>query len=481
MPRRAIESLAPPSSDQQHSATRTVVIAVLSIFVTYLPINGVAGALSTIAADTGASTGVLQWVSVAYVIPMAAAVLSGGRLGDLYGRRRLLLIGLVAATIGAVVAGTADLLGSTAIGVLITGQAIAGTGGGLILPTTLALIASAQPDPRQRGRAIAAWATGTVGGLAAGPLVAGIVLTVGSWGWIFVPALVLGASASMLAALLLPESTDPAVRGLDWAGQLTAALGLAAIIFGVIQGGSVGWAAPPAVAGLSIGSALLTAFVVIESRVTAPLVELRLFRSLGFSAAVAAAAAVLMVIVGVMFLLSLHLGRTQSLSALEIGVRIVFVPGVAALVNPLVGRLLSSPKVSPFVVLAGGLLVGAIGMLLVAGTTSSTGYLDLIWRLAVFGVAVAMTLSSVTVAAISSAPGPLAGMAGSASTALRQFGGALGPAVFGSVYVSASSPAGGFTTAALTASAVLGAIFVLCVAAVLRGRRTRWEQRSPTR
>ncbi len=145
----------PGTIDEHRSREMTIGLAVLGVFVTYVPITAVAVALTTIGNATGASTSDLQWVSDSYVIPMAAAVLSAGVFGDLYGRRRIYLIGMLLTILGAAIAGVAGTLADVStIHLLWAGQAVSGLGAGMLLPTTLALIGHAVPDPRERGKFI---------------------------------------------------------------------------------------------------------------------------------------------------------------------------------------------------------------------------------------------------------------------------------------------------------------------------------------
>lgn len=179
-----------------------------------------------------------------------------------------------------------------------------------------------------------------------------------------------------------------------------------------------------------------------------------------------------------MFLVSLYLGTVQSLSALEIGLRIVFVPGVAAVLNPLAGRLMS--RIRPIHVLSLGLVVGALGVLAIGMIDETTGYLDLIWRLALFGVSNALMLPAVAAVAVNSAPPPLAGMAGATNTALRQMGGAMGPAILGAIYavtLQSGQPAALGLLQAMVVTAVLlllGALASILAATLSRrGNRSR--------
>jgi MFS family permease len=452
----------------------TIALAVLGVFVTYVPITSVSVSLTTIGAATGATTPDLQWVSDAYIIPMAALILSAGVFGDLHGRRRVYLIGMAMTVLGAAVAGFASTLtGASSLHVLWAGQAVTGAGAGLLMPTTLALIAHAVPDVQARARYVAMWATGLVAGLAVGPLIAGVILEYAGWGWIYAPIAGFALLAGALAAARLPESKAPEGRLLDWPGQITATLAIAASIFGVIEGGQAGWGSPRAVVGLAVGALALVAFLVAEKRSRSPLMRLDLFRSPEFSAAGFAALVALFALTGSLFLLSLFFGRGQHLSALEIGVRLLFINGVTALANPFVGRVLA--RRSAVAVLAFGLALGGVAMLLLTGLETDTSLAAAAWRLAVLGVADAFILSAVAVAAIDAAPRALAGIAAATNTALRQYGGALGPAVVGVILIHRIAAGADIASALHTAILVTA---VLLIVAALACAVTAWSSRA---
>ena len=449
-----------PAGHERSPLGLTLGLAVLGIFVTFVPITGVSITLANIGQATHASTSDLQWVSDAYVIPMAAAVLSAGLFGDRYGRRRVFLSGMALTVIGAVIAALSGVCAhATAIHLLWAGQAVSGFGAGMLMPTTLALIGHAVPDPRARGKYIGIWATGMLLGLAAGPLISGLILEHASYGWTFLPTAGLAAATGVAALTLLPESKAPQGRPLDWPGQLTATIAIAASIYGVIEGGARGWSATPAIAGLCIGAAGFGAFVYAEYRSASPLLQLTLFRSAAFTAAGFAALIALFSVVGTAFLLSLFLGYVQHLPALQIGLRLLFITGVAAVVNPVIGLVMHKVKVG--YLLAAGLAGSAVSVFLLAGLQASTSTADLGWRLGIFGLSIACMLTTVSAAAINAVPWQLAGMAAAANTAMRQYGGALGPAVLGVIYVARTNVGASPTSALHTALIVNGILLVI--------------------
>jgi len=456
-----------------HAITFTVALAVLGVFVTHVPINAVSVALAQIGASTAASTSDLQWISDGFVIPVAAAVLSAGLFGDLYGRRRIFLSGMAFILVGATVAALSDAAsGDDAIHILWFGQALSGLGAGLLLPTTLALIAHVVPNPAKRGKYIGIWATGLLLGLAVGPLISGVILDHASYGWIFAPTIGLAAIAGVTAAARLPESKAPDGRRLDWPGQFTGTLAIAASIFGVIEGGEKGWSSAATVTGLIVGGAAFVAFVAVELRSPSPVVDLRLFRSAVFAAAGAAAMVALFSVVGATFLLSLFLANVQHLSALQIGLRLLLIFGVAAAINPVIGLLLSRAK--PIYVLAIGLALSAVGIFLLRAVEADTSTLDLGWRLGVFGIAVGLILTTVSVTAVNAVPWQLAGMAAATNTAMRQYGAALGPAVLGAIYVDRingdASPTSAIHAALLVNGILLTAAAIGCLLVAIRSK-----------
>jgi EmrB/QacA subfamily drug resistance transporter len=415
--------------------TATVALAVVAVFVAYLPISSVSVSLSTISAATHATSSDLQWVSDAYVLPMAAAILSAGTFGDIYGRRRIYLIGMGLVGLGALIAGFAVVANNDAsLDILWGGQAVMGVGAGMLLPTTLALIAHAVPDHKERTRHVALWASGLVGGLALGPVISGVLLEHYSWGWIFAPTGVLAVLTLLLAPRWLPESRSPEARRLDWAGQGLGTATIVCSIFGVIEAGDRGWRSTLAVSSLAIAAASLVCFVFAELRSDSPILDPRLFGRRPFAVAGIAAWVMMAVISGALFLLGVYLGVGEHLPPLQIGERLFVFMAVTVLLNPIAGAAMR--RWHPVLVLGSGLAIGSIGCWSLTHLGAHAGFLSVTWRLAILGVGDAFALGAVSVAAIGAVPHQLAGVAATGNTALRQLGAALGPAIFGVIYQS---------------------------------------------
>jgi predicted MFS family arabinose efflux permease len=223
-----------------------------------------------------------------------------------------------------------------------------------------------------------------------------------------------------------------------------------------------------------VGAVAFAGFLRVEERSSSRLLNLSLFRSPAFSAAGFSALIALFALVGTIFLLSLFFGAGQHLSPLAIGVRLLFINGVTAAANPMVGRLLT--RWSPIALLAVGLGLGSVAMFLLTGMQADTSIGAAAWRLAILGVADAFMLSAVAVAAIHAVPHRLAGMAAAANTALRQYGGALGPAVLGVILTSRITGGASMSSAVHTALSVNGVVLIIaaivCVITARLGRNT---------
>ncbi|MEU9166650.1 MFS transporter [Streptomyces sp. NPDC048420] len=415
-----------PASGPADRRAATFVMACLGVFVAYLPVTTVAVSLPAIQSALDATTAQLSWVQDAFVLPMAAFILTAGVVGDVHGRKKVFLAGLLFSAAGAAVA-----LSAQSVQVLWIGQALAGLGAATLLPTTLALISHAVPDHRERGRFIGLWATALMLALAVGPIVAGVILDHFSWRWIYLLAIPASLLATVAAARLLTDSRAPFERRLDWPGQITATVAVTALVYGVIEGGADSFTEPKVLVALAVAVVGGVAFVLAERRSDSPMLDLALFRSPAFTATTLVAMITFLGLIGFFFLLSLYFGLVQRLDTLEAGWRMLVVTVCAILVGGPVGRLMH--RVSARVLITGGLLVVSASLFSLTGIDADTSFLSLAWRLAPLGLGLGAVMTPMTATAVASVPHHLAGMAAAGNNAFRQVGGALGPAVLGAL------------------------------------------------
>lgn len=404
----------------------TISMACLGVFIAYMPVTTVSVSLPAIQAALGATTAQLSWIQDAFVLPMAAFILTAGVFGDVHGRKKVFQVGLLSSAAGGTVALTAQ-----SIQALWIGQALCGLGAAALLPTTLALISHAVPDFRERGKFIALWATSLMMSLAIGPIIAGLILESAGWRWIYLLPIPVALSAVVATAITLPDSSAPDGRRLDWGGQFTAAVATTSLVYGVIEGGASTFTDAKVVAALVLAFASATAFVVVEHRTSSPMLDPALFRSPAFVATTLVATIAFLALIGFFFALSLYLGLVQQLDTLEAGWRLVLISGASIVAGPIAGRLMH--QVSARVLITGGLLVVAAAFFTLLTLDIDTSFGSIAWRMVLLGLGMGFVMTPMTATAVSSVPYPLAGMAGAANNAFRQVGGALGPAVIGAL------------------------------------------------
>ncbi|MEU5979815.1 MFS transporter [Streptomyces sp. NPDC047315] len=399
-------------------------MACVGVFVAYLPVTAVSVSLPAIQRALDATTSQLSWVSAAFVLPMAALILTAGVIGDVHGRKKVFQAGLVFATAGAVVALSAD-----SVPVLLTGQALSGVGAAALLPSTLALISQAVPDPVERGRIVGVWAASLMAALAAGPLVAGVILEVASWRWIFLPAVPMALLALAVSVPLVSDSKAPGTRRLDWPGQVAAAAAVTALVYGVIEGGASSFSQTRVVFALVLSAVSLFALVLIERRSASPMLAPELFRSAAFSATALIAMITFLGLIGFFFVLSLYFGMVQQLDTLDTAYRMLMVTLVCLVAAVLVAPVMR--RVPAHALITSGLVLMAGALLSLTTVDVTTSFTSLAWRLGLLGLGMGLVITPMTTAAVGSVPLRLAGMAAAGNNAFRQVGGALGPALMG--------------------------------------------------
>ncbi|MEH0828674.1 MULTISPECIES: MFS transporter [unclassified Micromonospora] len=403
----------------------TLVAMCLGSLVTFLQLTATVSTLTTIQRDLRVDPTTLVWIPSAYTLVLASLVLSAATLGNRYGRKRMFSAG-----VAAMMAGAALVALATAPGWVIAGQLVAGAGGALILANSLAILGVTFTDPHRRTEVITAWAAASGVGLAVGPVIAGTLLAHFHWHSVFLSTVVLGVVTLAVTTFWVAESRQPASR-LDLPGLLLGTLTVAAVVYALIEGGRHGWTSPTVAAAWLTAVAGLVAFVLVELRTAAPMLDVRLFRSASFSAVMVVAAVSLFGFTGVSILLVLFHERAQALSPLDTGWRMLAVFGLYALTAFVAGRAIRRTGFKAPLTL--GLLLGGLASLGLSTHTPSTPFSHSWPLLALFGAACALVVAPATAAALASVAPAQAGMASAAVNTARQLGAVTGASLLGTL------------------------------------------------
>jgi EmrB/QacA subfamily drug resistance transporter len=406
-------------------------------------------AMPTLVRDLDATASQLQWFVDSYVLVFAGLVLTMGAVGDRFGRKLALDVGLaifVASSVASAFAGSAEMLIAT--------RAVMGIGGALIMPSTLSIITATFP-PQERGRAIAAWSAMAGLGIIAGPVVGGWLLERFWWGSVFLVNVPIVGVALLAGLPLVPESKDPKATPLDPLGALLSIAGLTALVYAIIEAPDNGWTDATTLSAFGLATALLVIFVVWEFRTPHPMVHISFFSNPRFSAASMAITLIFFALFGSVFVLTQHLQFVLGYSALEAGLRIVpFATLVVA--APMAARVVE--RIGTKAVVSAGLTIAGIGLALIANVDIGDGYAPIGWSLAIIGFGMGATMAPATDSIMGSLPLAKAGVGSAMNDTTRMVGGALGVAVIGSAlassYGSAIEPA--VTSLPATAAAVTG-------------------------
>jgi DHA2 family methylenomycin A resistance protein-like MFS transporter len=404
----------------------TLVITAIGFFMVLLDASIVTVALPSIQAGLHAQLIDLQWVVDAYTLPFAVLLLAAGTLGDRFGRKRLFLAGLVGFTLGSALCGFAPSLNW-----LIAGRVLQGAGGAALSPGSLALLAAAFEDPRERAQAIGI-SSGVSGiGIAAGPLIGGLLIQASGWQAIFFVNLPVGLIVLLLGVRLLTESRNPQPRRLDLPGQLLAIAALTALTYALIEGQPQGWGSPLIVSLFGAAAILLFAFVVVEVRQPKPMLPLDLFRNATFSVANIAACVFGFALRGTVFFISQYFQEVQGYSPLGSGTRSL--PNTAGMfiVAPLAGRL--TARYGARVPVTLGALLAGTALLLFTRLDATTPYSQIWWNLALSGVGFGFMLSPTAAAVLAATPPSRVGLGSSIVNTTRQIGSVFGIALLGAV------------------------------------------------
>ena len=412
----------------------TFVVTSVALFMAQLDNLVVTTALPAIRHHLGASLSSLEWTVNAYTLTFAVLLLTGATLGERFGRRRMLVIGLTVFTLGSAAAALAP-----SVGWLVVFRAVQGAGAAMVTPLTLTLLSAAVPVER-RGMALGIW--GGVAGLAiaTGPLVGGAVVQGLSWQSIFWLNVPIGLALIPVARWRIVESYG-AKQPLDVPGVILASAGLFGIVLGLVRGNSLGWTSTYVLAALTAGIALVIGFVAWERRTATPLLPMRLFASRGFSATNAASVLMFFGMFGSIFLLAQFLQTVQHYSPLSAGLRTLPWTGMPIVVSPLAGLL--ADRIGGRPVVLAGLVLQATGLAWLAAISSPTvPYGDLVPAFVVSGIGMALFFAPVATMVLGTVTRSEEGIASGATNALRELGGVFGVAVLAAVF----SRHGGYAT-----------------------------------
>ncbi|HEY1592571.1 MAG TPA: DHA2 family efflux MFS transporter permease subunit [Solirubrobacteraceae bacterium] len=429
----------------------TLALVSAALFMVTLDNLVVTTALPRIRVDLGASLSGLEWIVNAYTLSFAVLLLTGAALGDRFGRRRIMSIGLSIFTAASAVAAL-----SPNTTVLIAARAVQGAGAALVLPLTLTILSEAFPAGR-RGVALGIWSGVSGLGVALGPVVGGAVVSGISWHWIFWLNVPIGLVVIPLARMRLTESFGPN-RHLDLPGVALASGGLLGVVYALVRANALGWTSPMVLGTAIAGAVLLAGFVAWELRTETPMLPMRFFRSRAFTATNGVSLAMYFGMFGVIFLLAQFFQTAQGYSPLGAGLRTLPWTAMPIFVAPLAGLL--SDRIGSRPLMFAGLAMQATALAWLATELSPTlPYIEMVAPFALAGAGMALVFAPAANAVLGSVRPEEAGQASGATNAIREVGGVLGVAVLASVF----SASGGYASPAAFVDGLIPAVAVAAI------------------
>jgi EmrB/QacA subfamily drug resistance transporter len=416
--------------DLTASQRRAVLIALcVAVFTINLDSTLVNVTLPTLVRELGASTSRLQWVVDAYHLAFAALVLAAGSLSDRYGRKGALLVGLG-------IFGSATAVGSlaTTSGQLVVARTVMGVGAAIVFPNTLSLLSNVFVDRVERAKAIGVWGATTGMGVALGPIVGGWLLGRFWWGSVFLAMAPAAVVAMVLVAVSVPPSRDPAAPRLDRVGLGLSTVTVGLLVYTVIEAPTRGWSASATFTGFAAVVALALVFLWWEQRVDQPMLDVRLFTNLRFSAASGAVTVAFFSLFGFIFLITMYFQFLRGYSPLQTGIRTLPVAASMGAASVLGTGL--AVRFGNKAVISIGLAMMAIGFWWISHESLATSYLELAGQMVVTAGGMGLTSAPATEAIMGVVPKEKAAVGSAVNDATRELGGTLGVAVIGSVFSS---------------------------------------------
>jgi EmrB/QacA subfamily drug resistance transporter len=458
--------------DEEHRKWWTLWAVAFGLFMIMLDNTVVNVALPSIQQDLKVSVSSLEWVVNAYFLTFAVLMLTGGKLADLFGRRRIFIVGLVVFTLSSLACGLASN-GET----LIVARAVQGVGAALMNPATLSIITATFP-PRQRGMAMGIWVGVSAIALALGPITGGLLAQHANWSWIFFINVPIGALAIVVARIVIKESKDTArEQRLDLPGLVSSGIAMFALTYSLIEANNKGWTSAEILSLFGVAVVGFAAFLALEDRQRVPMLDLSLFRNPTFAGANATMMLVALSMFGVFFFVSLFVQNILGYSPVQAGASFLPMTLCIIIFAPVAGKL--SDLLGARWLMSGGMALVSASLALFSLLDESSSFWNLFPALLVGGAGMAMAMTPTTATAMSSVPVDKAGVGSGVLNSMRQVGGSLGIAIMGAIlgsYVSVKpvSPAypgqfvDGFQAALHVAA---GIAFVAAIVALLTVRR----------
>ncbi len=442
----------------------TLAAMCFALFMVMLDNTVVNVALPSIQRDLKTSIAGLEWTVNAYTLVFGVLLVTGGRLGDIFGRRRIFLVGVVLFAAASMFIGF-----SQSSAWLITGRALQGIGAALMMPATLSIITNAFP-PHERGRAIGTWAGVSALALAIGPVLGGVLVEHVSWQSIFFINLPVAAGAIAVTLFATHESRDESVLPkVDVPGIAAITVGLTALTLALIETHAWGWTSARILGLFALAAAGLTTFALVERRAPVPMVDFGFFRSRTFLGANIVAFIVSFAMLAMFFFLTLYMQNVLDYSPLQAGLRFLPTTLMIIFIAPVAGRL--TDRIGPRPLMTAGLGLVAAALLWQSFLSQSTGYGFLLPAFVAMGIGIALVMSPMSTAAMNAVEETKAGVASGILSMSRMVGGTLGIAVLGTFIGSAG------TRAEFVSSLGDGLLIGAVVAAV--GAVVAWRLVSP--
>ncbi len=412
---------------KQRTAGHSLVVLCIILFLTFLDNTIVSVVLANVQSSLAAGVQDLQWIVDAYMLAFAVFMLFGGTLGDILGRKKVMLSGVSLFVVGSIIS---MLAGS--VDILIVGRSIMGLGAAASEPGTLSMIRQLYPDSHARSRALGVWAAVSGIALAFGPIIGGIIIGFSNWQGVFAFSAIFGVVALIAGWIYLPESSDRQGRKLDLLGLVAGGASISTASVAVIVGENAGYGSPQIITLFVLAALFMAAFILIELHRKDPVLPLSLFRKLHFSIANAVAFTTNFGIFAVFFFVALYLQFIAGFSGYKIALSFITMTAAIVLSALFAGRIYSFARALPLVII-GALLSGSGTLILRQIISQSVTVNELAWSLALTGFGFGILLVTMTSSVLNIVTPKRSGMAASTVNTFRELGGVFGVAILGAI------------------------------------------------